>query len=160
MSVPRGSAPSTRLLHVSDLHFGGRDAPAIERALEALIERTSPELVVATGDLTHRGRPEQHAAAAAFLRSLGPPVLAIPGNHDIPYTFPGRFTRTFTEFERQWETTEPVYRSPTLHVVGLNSVRPGATSRAGSETSSSRAPANCLPRRLRARCGSSHCTTT
>jgi 3',5'-cyclic AMP phosphodiesterase CpdA len=123
MSVPRGSAPSTRLLHVSDLHFGGRGAPAIERGLEALIERTSPELVVATGDLTHRGRPEQHAAAAAFLRSFGPPVLAIPGNHDIPYTFPARFTRTFTEFQRQWQTTEPVYRSPTLHVVGLNSVR-------------------------------------
>ena len=118
MSVPRGSAPPTRLLHVSDLHFGGRDAPAIGRGLEALIERTSPELVVASGDLTHRGRPEQHAAAAAFLRSLGPPVLAIPGNHDIPYTFPARFTRTFTEFERQWETTEPVFRSPTLHVVG------------------------------------------
>ena len=123
MSVPRGSAPSTRLLHVSDLHFGGRDAPAIGHALEALIERRSPELVVATGDLTHRGRREQHAAAAAFLRSLGPPVHAIPGNHDIPYTFPARFTSTFTEFERQWETTEPVHRSPTLHVVGMNSVR-------------------------------------
>ena len=81
-------------------------------------------MVVASGDLTHRGRPEQHEAAAAFLRSLGPPVLAIPGNHDIPYTFPARFTRTFAEFERHWETTEPVFRSPTLHVVGLNSVRP------------------------------------
>jgi 3',5'-cyclic AMP phosphodiesterase CpdA len=123
MSVPRGSAPSTRLLHVSDLHFGGRDAPAIERGLAALVERTAPELVVASGDLTHRGRPEQHAAAAEFLRSLGPPVLAVPGNHDIPYTFPARFTRTFAEFERHWETTEPVFRSPRLHVVGLNSVR-------------------------------------
>ena len=123
MSVPRGSAPSTRLLHVSDLHFGGRDAPAIERGLAALVERTSPELLVASGDLTHRGRPEQHAAAAEFLRSLGPPVLAVPGNHDIPYTFPARFTRTFAEFERHWETTEPVFRSPSLHVVGLNSVR-------------------------------------
>jgi 3',5'-cyclic AMP phosphodiesterase CpdA len=123
MSVPRGSAPPTRLLHVSDLHFGGRDAPAIERGLEALIERTSPELVVASGDLTHRGRPEQHAAAASFLRALGPPVLAVPGNHDIPYTFPARFTQTFVQFERHWETTEPVYRSPSLHVVGLNSVR-------------------------------------
>jgi 3',5'-cyclic AMP phosphodiesterase CpdA len=91
--------------------------------LEALIERTAPELVVASGDLTHRGRPDQHAEAADFLRSLGPPVLAIPGNHDIPYTFPGRFTRTFDEFERHWETTEPVFRSPTLLVVGLNSVR-------------------------------------
>ena len=123
MSVPRGSAPSTRLLHVSDLHFGGRDSPAIERGLDALIERTSPELVVASGDLTHRGTPDQHAAAAEFLRSLGPPVLAVPGNHDIPYTFPARFTRTFAEFERHWETAEPVFRSPTLHVVGLNSVR-------------------------------------
>jgi len=123
MSVPRGSAQPIRLLHVSDLHFGGRGAPEIERGLEALIERTSPELVVASGDLTHRGRPDQHAAAANFLRSLGPPVLAIPGNHDIPYTFPARFTQTFVEFERHWETTEPVFRSPTLHVVGLNSVR-------------------------------------
>ena len=124
MSVPRGSAPPPRLLHVSDLHFGGRGEPGVERGLEALIERTAPELIVASGDLTHRGRPDQHEAAATFLRSLGPPVLAIPGNHDIPYTFPARFTRTFAEFERHWETTEPVFRSPALHVVGLNSVRP------------------------------------
>ncbi len=123
MSVPRHSAPPTRLLHISDLHVGTREAPTLERSLAALIERVAPELVVASGDLTHRGRPEQHAAAAAFLRALGPPVVAIPGNHDIPYTFPARFTRTFAEFERHWDTTEPVFRSPTLHVVGLNSVR-------------------------------------
>src|SRR5262249_56973351 len=30
----------------------------------------------------------------------------------------------FREFELQWETTEPTYTSATLHVVGLNSVRP------------------------------------
>jgi 3',5'-cyclic AMP phosphodiesterase CpdA len=51
-------------------------------------------------------------------------VLAIPGNHDIPYTFPARFTHPFAEFERCWETAEPVYESPGVHVVGLNSVRP------------------------------------
>jgi 3',5'-cyclic AMP phosphodiesterase CpdA len=102
---------------------GTREAPKVEGSLAALIEQVAPELVVASGDLTHRGRREQHDAAAAFLRSLGPPVLAIPGNHDIPYTFPARFTRTFAEFERHWETTQPVFTSPTLHVVGLNSVR-------------------------------------
>jgi 3',5'-cyclic AMP phosphodiesterase CpdA len=123
MSVPRASAPPTRLLHISDLHVGTREAPEVERSLASLIERLSPELVVASGDLTHRGRAEQHAAAASFLRALGPPVLAIPGNHDIPYTFPARFTRTFAEFERHWETTEPVYSSPALYVVGMNSVR-------------------------------------
>ena len=83
----------------------------------------SPELIVASGDLTHRGRRDQHERAARFLRSFGLPLLAIPGNHDIPYTFPARFTRTFAEFERLWETTEPVYRSDRLLIVGLNSVR-------------------------------------
>jgi 3',5'-cyclic AMP phosphodiesterase CpdA len=102
---------------------GASAAPRIEPPLATLIERAAPELVVASGDLTHRGRPDQHEAAASFLRELGPPVLAVPGNHDIPYTFPGRFTKTFREFERHWETTEPVFSSPSLYVVGLNSVR-------------------------------------
>jgi 3',5'-cyclic AMP phosphodiesterase CpdA len=113
----------TRLLHVSDLHVGTPEDSAVEPALLALVESQKPELVVASGDLTHRGRAEQHARAASFLRSLGPPVLAVPGNHDIPYSFPGRFTRTFALFERHWETTEPVYRSDNLVVLGLNSVR-------------------------------------
>jgi 3',5'-cyclic AMP phosphodiesterase CpdA len=114
----------TRVLHLSDLHFGAGDDSAIERGAPVLIERSQPELVIASGDLSHRGREDQLANASRFLRSLGRPVLAIPGNHDIPYTFPARFTRSFTEFERQWETTEPTYSSPTLHVIGLNSVRP------------------------------------
>jgi 3',5'-cyclic AMP phosphodiesterase CpdA len=123
MSVPRRSAQPTRLLHLSDLHVGAKEAPEVEDSLRALIERVAPEIVVASGDLTHRGRPDQHAAAAGYLRSLGPPVLAVPGNHDIPYTFPARFTRTFAEFERHWQTTEPVFSSERLHIVGLNSVR-------------------------------------
>jgi 3',5'-cyclic AMP phosphodiesterase CpdA len=114
----------TRVLHLSDLHFGAGDDEAIERGTPALIERFQPELIVASGDLSHRGREHQLVGAARFLRSLGPPVLAVPGNHDIPYTFPGRFTHSFRAFERQWETTEPTYSSPTLHVIGLNSVRP------------------------------------
>jgi 3',5'-cyclic AMP phosphodiesterase CpdA len=95
----------------------------IERSLATLVERLSPELIVVSGDLTHRGRAEQHERAAAFLRDFGLPLHVVPGNHDIPYTFPGRFTRTWRQFERLWETTQPVYRSDSLFVVGLNSVR-------------------------------------
>jgi 3',5'-cyclic AMP phosphodiesterase CpdA len=113
-----------RILHVSDIHTGTREDPQVEAALAQLIERVEPELIVASGDLTHRGRREQHERAARFLRSFGLPLLAIPGNHDIPYTFPARFTRTFAEFERLWATTEPVYRSAGVLIVGLNSVRP------------------------------------
>jgi 3',5'-cyclic AMP phosphodiesterase CpdA len=95
-----------------------------EPALSELIDEIAPQLVIASGDLTHRGRADQHDRAVGFLRALGPPVLAVPGNHDIPYAFPARFTTPWAEFERCWETTEPVWSTDTLHVVGLNSVRP------------------------------------
>jgi 3',5'-cyclic AMP phosphodiesterase CpdA len=115
---------STRILHVSDLHFGARDDPLLEDALASLAGRVQPDLVIASGDLTHRGRADQHDRAAAFLRSLELPVVAVPGNHDIPYTFPARFTRPWAEFERRWVTTEPVHTTEAVHVVGINSVRP------------------------------------
>jgi 3',5'-cyclic AMP phosphodiesterase CpdA len=114
----------TRVLHLSDLHYGAGNDEAIERGAPVLIDRFEPELVIASGDLSHRGRANQLASASGFLRGLDRPVLAVPGNHDIPYTFPARFTRSFREFEREWETTEPTYSSGSLHVIGLNSVRP------------------------------------
>jgi 3',5'-cyclic AMP phosphodiesterase CpdA len=114
----------TRVLHLSDLHFGTDEDERLEPGLESLIGRVEPELIIASGDLTHRGRPEQHDRAAAFLQSLRRPVLAVPGNHDIPYTPIARFTSTWEQFERHWGTTEPVFRSDSLFVLGLNSVRP------------------------------------
>jgi 3',5'-cyclic AMP phosphodiesterase CpdA len=114
---------NARLLHVSDLHAGTHEEPEVEQALARLVERTEPQLVVASGDLANRGRRDQLERAAALLRSLGPPVLAVPGNHDLPYT-PARFYRPWAEFERVWDTTEPTVALPGLHVVGLNSARP------------------------------------
>ena len=126
-----------RLLHVSDLHAGTREEREVEQALTRLVERLEPRLVVASGDLAHRGRREELERAAELLRSLGPPVLAVPGNHDLPYT-PVRLVRPWVEFERIWDTTEPTASAPGLHVVGLNSARPfrqqgGALSRAQLE---------------------------
>jgi 3',5'-cyclic AMP phosphodiesterase CpdA len=118
-----GSALPVRLLHISDLHAGSVEESVVERSLEPLVERIQPELIAVTGDLTHRGTRRQHERAAAFLRGLGRPLLVIPGNHDIPYTFPARFTSPWAEFEREWETVEPVFRTDDLVVVGLNSVR-------------------------------------
>jgi 3',5'-cyclic AMP phosphodiesterase CpdA len=114
----------TRLLHISDLHAGSVEETAVEPSLAALIDRVEPELIAVTGDLAHRGRRREHERAAAFLRGLERPLLVIPGNHDIPYTFPARFTRPWAEFERQWQTVEPLHKSDSLVVVGLNSVRP------------------------------------
>jgi 3',5'-cyclic AMP phosphodiesterase CpdA len=114
---------AARILHVSDLHVGTREDPEIEQALRALLVRVEPELVVASGDLTHRGRREQHERAHRFLTSFGLPVLTVPGNHDMPYTFPARLTQTYAEFVRLWGSIEQTHSSPALHVIGLNSSR-------------------------------------
>ena len=122
--------------------MGAHEEPDANRALARLVERLEPQLVVASGDLAHRGRREELERAAELLRSLGPPVLAVPGNHDLPY-MPSRFTRPWAEFERVWETTEPTASPPGAHVVGLNSARPfrhqgGALSRAQLEHAAER----------------------
>jgi 3',5'-cyclic AMP phosphodiesterase CpdA len=109
---------------VSDLHVGARDDPILERALHRLVEETAPGLVVASGDLTHRGRADEHARAAALLRSLGTPLLVVPGNHDIPHSLPARLATPWARFEHEWQTTEPVHAAAFAHVVGVNSVRP------------------------------------
>jgi len=51
-----GSALPVRLLHISDLHAGSAEETAVEQSLEPILERAQPELIVVTGDLTHRGR--------------------------------------------------------------------------------------------------------
>lgn len=112
------------VLHLSDLHLGSRGGEVGGPGLEELIERAEPELIVVSGDLVNRGRRQQFEKVAAFLRSLGPAVAAVPGNHDLPYTFPARFSHPWREFERQWATTEPIHRSDRLLAIGLNSARP------------------------------------
>ena len=112
--------------------------PASSAASRDLVERLAPELIVATGDLTHRGRRDQHERGGGLAARARPAGLAVPGNHDIPYTFPARFTAPGREFERQWETTEPVYPSEAIYVVGLNSVRPWRHQSGGLRDASSR----------------------
>jgi 3',5'-cyclic AMP phosphodiesterase CpdA len=145
--------PNLRLLHVSDLHAGTQEEPEIEDGLRALVRDAEPELVIATGDLTHRNRPANHERAAALLRSLERPLLVVPGNHDIPPWSPQRFTRTFAAFQREWPELEPVYRSEGIAVCGLNSVTPwkhqGGTLRRAQLEHAARVLADAPPGALR-----------
>ena len=113
-----------RILHISDLHLGHGATSEPVTALRELVPELAPEILVVTGDLTHRGRRPELERARELLESVGLPLLAVPGNHDIPYVFPTRFTRPREEWDRVFGTTEPVYISGQLAVVGLNSVRP------------------------------------
>ena len=114
------------ILHLSDLHIGAGASLQQETLidLQETVDRYNPEIIVASGDLTHRNLTSQHQEAAELLQSLGPPVLAVPGNHDIPALPPKRFTNTYEAFLNVWGETEPTYYSEKLTIVGLSSVQP------------------------------------
>lgn len=78
---------TTRLFHVSDLHFGREDAAAVA-AFGDFVRAERPDAVLLTGDLTMRARAREFAAATAWLKTLGVPVTIEPGNHDLPYFNP------------------------------------------------------------------------
>ncbi|MTH33137.1 metallophosphoesterase [Paracoccus limosus] len=115
----------TRLLHLSDLHFGFERVALVEPLLDR-INGANPDLVVVTGDLTHRARRAQFAQAAEFLRRIEAPLIAVPGNHDIPlYRLADRMMKPFRRYRRHIaENLEPIGHVGALRVQGLNSVDP------------------------------------
>jgi 3',5'-cyclic AMP phosphodiesterase CpdA len=90
----------TRLVHLTDLHFGRERADLVQPLHEAL-RAAHPDLVIVSGDLTHRARAGQFRRATAFLGGLGLPFAALPGNHDIPlFNLPARFLAPFGGWQR------------------------------------------------------------
>jgi len=111
-------------IHISDLHRGAHPDPALDDALVTLCHELRPELVIASGDLGNRGRRAELEQAKALLDRLPAPALAVPGNHDMPYTPVARATRPWEVFDGVFGTTDPVFRSESAVVCGLNSARP------------------------------------
>lgn len=120
----------TRIVHLSDLHFGFERQALIEPLLD-LVNAAGADLVVVTGDLTHRGRSSQFADAAAFLRRIETPLIAVPGNHDIPlFRLTSRLMQPYRRYRRAIaENLEPVGHVGNLRVQGVNSVDPMAWQR-------------------------------
>lgn len=105
----------TRIVHLTDLHFGLHRADLLG-PLRAAILQSQPDLVVVSGDLTQRARAGQFRAAMGFLRDLGVALMLIPGNHDLPLFNP--IARLLTPFGayRRWAARE---MTPVMHVGGL-----------------------------------------
>lgn len=120
----------TRILHLSDLHFGFHRADLIQPLL-ARINGARADLVVVTGDVTHRGRAAQYAQAAQFLSHIRAPLMTVPGNHDVPlYNLPVRWLMPFAGFRRAIDRDlTPLRVQGQARVIGLNSVDPYAVQR-------------------------------
>lgn len=115
----------TRIVHLSDLHFGFHREALVGPLLDR-VNRARADLVVVTGDLTHRGRPGQFRAAAGFLSRIEAPVMAVPGNHDVPlYNIPVRFLVPWAGYRQAIDTDlAPTRAAGSIRVLGLNSVDP------------------------------------
>ncbi len=115
----------TRILHLSDPHFGAAD-PAIATVFLEHAAAMRPDLTLLSGDLTMRARRSELAAARSFVDRLPEPRLVIPGNHDIPL-INHPFDRFFRSFRRYQETfgdeLEPEMVASGVHVVSMNSSR-------------------------------------
>jgi 3',5'-cyclic AMP phosphodiesterase CpdA len=112
------------LLQLSDPHFGTEQPPVVE-ALARFSEEQRPDLLVLSGDITQRARPAQFRHARTFIDRLNTPVLAIPGNHDIPlFDLGARLLHPYTRHCAAFgDELEPVHSSPELLVVCVNTTR-------------------------------------
>lgn len=113
-----------RLLHLSDTHFGTEQA-AVANALLALSAAQKPQMAILSGDITQRARRAEFAAAAAFLDCLEIPVMALPGNHDIPlFNVAGRLLRPYGNYRRALQTPlMPEFENEQLLALGVNTTR-------------------------------------
>jgi len=113
-----------RLLHMSDIHFGLEDAPALAAAT-AFACAAPFDLLVLTGDLTQFGHHAEFAALESWLASLPGPRLATPGNHDTPWM--GIAERVAAPFNRYAHAVGPpdedAFDGDGFFVHALNSAR-------------------------------------
>ncbi len=130
------TAPTTLLLQLSDLHirepgrlaYGRLDtAPYLRQAVETVLRMPQrPDAIVATGDLTDFGRPEEYGHLRKLLAPLGAiPLYLLPGNHDdraqLRASFPGHGylgTDGFVQFS---------VSVGGLQLIALDTVVPGAS---------------------------------
>lgn len=114
----------TVILHVSDTHFG-TEQHSVAEALLALARTARPEVVLLGGDITQRARGSQFDRARRFADALGAPVLAVPGNHDIPlFNLAVRVLDPYGPYRRAFGSNrEPVHASDTVLAIGVDSTR-------------------------------------
>lgn len=117
----------TRIIHLSDPHFGTVPDGLAQRLLDC-VQGLRPDAVVLSGDLTQRARKFQYSLARQFLEGLPAPVLAVPGNHDVPlWNLPLRLTNPWRGWRRGLGLPlETVLAAGDAAILGLNSANPCA----------------------------------
>lgn len=116
----------TRVLHVSDLHFGKPAVPEQIEAIEAVIQDERFDVVAISGDLTQRARSGEFQRARAFIQHAQrvSRTIVVPGNHDVkwwraPLEIGARDSMYANYMKFIDKDLEPVLRIPGATFVGL-----------------------------------------
>lgn len=118
---------SIRILHLSDLQFGGFDEKNFRlecQAMNAKIRQSwgnkSPTFIAITGDIVEEGLPSQYHTAENWLKNFvcnfddwslpNARILVVPGNHDVclPLAAAGRVSLDKTNSELRLMSKEDV----------------------------------------------------
>lgn len=114
-----------RILHFSDIHFGGENKAAVAGALE-YAHAHDRDLVLVTGDITAKGYGREFAAAADWIKAMPQPAFVVTGNHDVPYWDPiARMFGPWKRFEKYVGVPafDHQFDAPGLSVRGVNTAR-------------------------------------
>jgi len=80
-----------RIVQITDTHLyadpdgqllGLNTRHSMEKVIDLVLDAQQPDLVVASGDLTHDGAPQAYRHVRDGFRRIGAPVYCLPGNHD------------------------------------------------------------------------------
>jgi len=120
-----GRADGRLIVHLSDLHFGGKADLTQVEVLESLIPALQPAAVVISGDISQRARHGEFQRALRFVQGCRAvaPTLVVPGNHDVawwasPFGLRGEGPM-YAKFRRYFgETLGPVLSLTDAVIVG------------------------------------------
>lgn len=112
-----------RIAQISDSHFG-TVKPGVREGLIQTLKELKPDLILLTGDITQRARAQEFKEASEFVAQLKPtPLIAVPGNHDIPlFNLWGRLIQPYSNFKKLFKNQlEKDFVFGDVVIKGLNS---------------------------------------
>lgn len=115
---------TTKIMHISDLHFGKHFVAEVAVALQRSGVELQPDITVVSGDLTQRARQPEFDAACAYIQGLaGEHKIVVPGNHDLPlYRVWERLTRPRQRYQDSCGQLGPeMLHTNEVSIIGLDS---------------------------------------
>ncbi|HCA89604.1 MAG: 3',5'-cyclic-nucleotide phosphodiesterase [Legionellaceae bacterium] len=114
-----------KIAHISDLHFG-MNLPVVINAFCEDIKQVAPDIILISGDVTHRAKAAQFKLFKQFLQKLPGKILVVPGNHDMPlHNIIMRWIKPFYRYDRYIKKYYgATWQSSKLNILGINSAIP------------------------------------